>query len=85
LKDYNLPPTEEFKMLTNSERTKHIPNYWLTMMKAVMNDYYFDCLIDEDFLDCWRDEDFLDHFFHKLYYCWLMEIKTKKDWVWEEE
>ena len=42
MKDYNLPPTEEFQMLTNSNRIKYIPHYWLTMMKSVMNDYWFD-------------------------------------------
>ena len=72
MKDYNLPPTEEFEMLTNSNRIKYIPNYWLTMMKSVMNDYWFDCPKDDY---PWRDYEFIDHLFHKLYYCWLMEMK----------
>ena len=71
MKDYNLPPTEEFEMLTNSNRIKYIPNYWLTMMKSVMNDYWFD--VSNNQYE-W-DYEILDELFHKLYYCWLMEMK----------
>ena len=65
MKDYNQPPTWEFKMLTNNTR---YPNHWLTLMKAVMNDYYFDvCQLPENKI--------VDTFIHKIYYCWLMQMK----------
>ena len=74
MKDYNLPPTEEFEMLTNSIKGNVIPGFWLTMMKSVMNDYWFDAPKDDA---PWRDYEFIDHLFHKLYYCWLMTLKIE--------
>ena len=42
---------------------------WMTLQKAVMNDYYFDAP-NED----WIRED-LDNFIHKIYYCWQEACK----------
>jgi len=63
MNDYNLPPTEEFAHITGNER---YPFQWLTMMKSVMNDYYFD---NPDMLSV--DLPHIDMLFHKLYYCWI--------------
>ena len=65
MKDYNVPPTAEFKMITESGRV--YPHRWFTMMKAVMNDYWFDHPTYHEYTSME-----LDHLFHKLYYCWLM-------------
>lgn len=70
MKDYNLPPTEEFARLTESG--PRYPHHWLTMMKCVLNDYWFDCPKDDV---PWRNEEFIDHFMHKMYYCWLMQLR----------
>ena len=76
MKDYNQPPTEEFAWLTKSPRyqvmsdEKYYP--WMTMMKSVMNDYWFDCSNIESYR--W-DYEILDELFHKLYYCWYMTMK----------
>ena len=67
MKDYNLPPTEEFAYLTGKER---YPFQWLTMMKSVMNDYWFDCSNIKENIDEW-DYETIDEFIHKLYYCWI--------------
>ena len=61
--DYTKPPTEEFKHIT--ERGFHDSAFhWLTLQKAVMNDYYFDAQDIE-----WITKD-LDGFIHKIYFCW---------------
>ena len=65
--DYNKPPTEEFARLTDNTR---YPNQWLTMLKCVLNDYYFDVPPTFDL-----EIDDLDHMFHKIYYCWLQAMK----------
>ncbi len=66
MKDYNKPPTEEFKMLSESPIRDNM-NGWFTLMKGVMNDYWFDhpCYQDYTVME-------IDHLFHKLYYCWMM-------------
>ena len=64
--DYTQPPTEEFKHIT--ERGFHDSAFhWLIMMKAVMNDYYFDAPGYPQWL---QDIDKVDLFMHKLYFCW---------------
>lgn len=65
MKDYNKPPTDEFKMLTNANFNDF--NTWFTLQKSVMNDYWFD---HSEYFEFTKSE--LDHLFHKLYYCWLM-------------
>ena len=65
MKDYNEPPSWEFKMLTGNTR---YPFHWLTLMKAVMNDYYFD-------VGHPIKMENLDTFMHKIYYCWLMTMR----------
>ena len=66
MKDYNLPPTEEFKMLSESPIRNNL-NGWFTLQKAVMNDYWFEHPLYNEFTALE-----LDHLFHKLYYCWMM-------------
>jgi len=66
MKDYNEPPTEEFKMLTESPIRNNF-NGWFTIQKSVMNDYWFDHVNYHEFTAME-----LDHLFHKLYYCWKM-------------
>lgn len=65
MKDYNKPPTEEFKMLTNHHGADF--NIWFTLQKSVMNDYWFD---HPSYFQFTKSE--VDHLFHKLYYCWKM-------------
>lgn len=74
MKDYNKPPTQEFEFLTNSPKYawQMDNNYypWLTLMKAVMNDYWFDHPNYNEY-----NASELDHLFHKLYYCWKMTME----------
>lgn len=69
MRDYNKPPTDEFAMKGTSFIRNDL-NGWFTMMKSVMNDYWFDqyqlphMTIDEF--------NFTDEFMHKMYYCWMM-------------
>ena len=70
MKDYNVPPTDEFKMLSESSIRNDL-NRWFTLQKAVMNDYWFD-----HFEHVEVNAVNLDHLFHKLYYCWMMMGKS---------
>jgi len=67
MKDYTNAPTSEFQLRKDTEylggRGSGIMG-WLTLQKAVMNDYYFDAHDTE-----WILSD-LDNFMHKMYYCW---------------
>ena len=72
MKNYNIPPTEEFEMLTNHFGSNF--NTWFTLQKAVMNDYWFNIREDPEY----RAHE-LDHLFHKLYYCWMMMGKDLFD------
>ena len=69
MKDYTQPPTEEFAMITNNVR-HYRPYGWFTLLKSVLNDYYFDVPPGQDDMTRWADKEFLDHFMHKIYYCW---------------
>jgi len=63
MNDYTLPPTDEFAR--KKESGLHGGAFgWLTLQKAVMNDYYFDNPTSE-----WVIAD-IDAFMHKIYYCW---------------
>ena len=68
MRDYNSPPSYEFKMLTNNTR---YPGHWMTLMKAVMNDYWFDAPDHHHYLT--KNE--IDDMIHKIYYCWLMQMR----------
>ena len=63
MKDYSIAPTSEFQRKKDSQFHGGIMG-WLTLQKAVMNDYYFDAR-DTD----WMIGD-LDQFMHKIYFCW---------------
>ena len=65
MKDYNQPPTEEFAMIANSAIRNDL-NGWFTLMKSVMNDYWFDDPVYRTFTAME-----LDHLFHKLYFSWM--------------
>jgi len=74
--DYTIPPTEEFAHKTESEFHGGVWG-WLTLQKAVMNDYYFDHDgFHEDGITIDRnggleyDDEYFDAFMHKIYYCW---------------
>ena len=66
VRDYTQPPTEEFAMITRNG-TRY-PDQWLTLLKSVMNDYWFDVPWDEA-RRSWGPEK-IDEFMHKIYYCW---------------
>lgn len=70
VRDYTKPPTEEFAMLTRNG-TRY-PGHWLTLMKSVMNDYWFD--VPEDEHGPWHEPAYVDLFIHKIYYCWQQHI-----------
>ena len=77
MKDYNQPPTEEFAF---KERTYGVGdlNGWFTMMKCVMNDYWFDKPPEPHHIhgSLWMNPEYVDHFMHKMYFCWMqMGIK----------
>lgn len=80
MKDYNKPPTWEFEFWSNREHPLGY-DHWLTLMKAVMNDYWFDNPVKGD----WTLEH-IDEFIHKIYFCWYFYLKGKYDEEgWEEE
>lgn len=62
--DYNQPPTEEFEFLSTLGRYNNYPAHWLTLQKAVMNDYFFDNHNTDD----WPIE-VVQEFMHKIYFC----------------
>lgn len=71
MKDYTLPPTWEFEhFATVGHRIG--ADHWLTLMKAVMNDYWFDNPIKGD----WTSE-VIDEFIHKIYFCWQEYVKFR--------
>jgi hypothetical protein len=69
MKDYTKAPTEEFEMIMNHDHRNKMVR-WFTMMKSVMNDYYFDSGIDGDMEFMKLDLAGVDHFMHKMYFCW---------------
>ena len=72
MKDYNQPPTEEFAFKEKSPIMGDL-NGWFTMMKCVMNDYWFDIPAwdTRKIEDTWMDPEYVDHFMHKMYFCWM--------------
>lgn len=81
-KDYTKPPTEEFRFLSEvSGRYSSDSTHWLTLQKAVMNDYWFDCR-EKDIP--WTRE-YIDHFMHKIYFCWQEYLLSIGELDGEEE
>lgn len=79
--DYTIPPTEEFKFLSELNfRHSNDPYHWLTLQKAVMNDYWFDAIDKET---PWTKE-YIDHFMHKIYFCWQEFLTNANAWGEEE-
>ena len=77
MKDYTKPPTEEFEFLSKLKWKHDNDTYhWLTLQKAVMNDYWFDA-IDKD--TPW-DKEYIDHFMHKIYFCWQEFLTNANAW-----
>ena len=70
VRDYTQPPTEEFAMI--AERGARYPGQWLTLMKSVMNDYWFDIPHAEH--GPWHEPAWVDLFMHKIYFCWQQHI-----------
>ena len=72
VRDYNQPPTEEFAMLGNSFVRDDLFS-WFTLLKSVMNDYWFDVPGQPDRVHAslWGEPAYVDLFMHKLYYCWM--------------
>ena len=70
--DYTQPPTEEFRFLTQVYQKD--PTLWLTLQKAVMNDYWLDTGYKQNYEEFW-DYDTIDLFIHKIYYCWQEYLK----------
>ena len=68
--NWDEPPTEEFARYTNNPSIRYLRtvDHWFTLMKAVMNDLYFD--VPESMRYLTRKES--DDLMHKLYYCWKM-------------
>jgi len=64
MKDYTVAPTLEFQHKKDSAFHGGIMG-WLTLQKAVMNDYYFDDNFGDDYI-----LENIDMFMHKIYYCW---------------
>ncbi len=73
MRDYNKPPTDEFAMKEMSLIRNDL-NGWFTLMKSVMNDYWFDRPPQPHHIhgSLWANRDYVDHFMHKMYYCWMM-------------
>ena len=80
--NWNNPPTEEFEHLTKkyAEISKLVEQHtaysyypWMTMLKAVLNDYWMDNPYKDEY-ESWN-LDFVQHFIHKIYYCWYMTMK----------
>ena len=82
LVDYNQPPTEEFKMYTENPSIRYVSSadHWFTLMKAVMND----CWFDKSGIYRSMTIPEIEHMMHKLYYCWLMMGKDMYNWSEEE-
>ena len=72
MRAYNQPPTEEFAMLGNSFVRDDLFS-WFTLMKSVMNDYWFDVPGQPSLVHAslWGEPAYVDLFMHKLYYCWM--------------
>ena len=70
MRDYTQPPTEEFAMV--AEHGTRYRGQWLTLMKSVMNDYWFDISMMEQ-LRSWGPEK-IDMVMHKIYFCWQQHI-----------
>tara|TARA_R100001594_G_scaffold31945_1_gene59408 strand:- start:86 stop:337 length:252 start_codon:yes stop_codon:yes gene_type:complete len=83
MKDYTVAPTEEFDRIMNQDH-RHGMLRWFTMMKSVMNDYYFENGIDGDIEFMKLDLAGVDLFFHKMYFCWQELGKELFDWEEEE-
>lgn len=73
MRDYTQPPTEEFAMITRNGA--RYPDHWLTLMKAVMNDYWFDVPHAEH--GPWHEPAYVDLFMHKIYYCWQQHFADR--------
>lgn len=82
MKDYTKPPTDEFKFLSENEYFDYRYDMyrWLTLQKAVMNDYWFDAIDKET---PW-DKEYIDHFMHKIYFCW-QEFLVCVDNAWGDD
>ena len=80
--DYNQPPTEEFAKYTRNPSIRYLKStdHWFTLMKAVMNDCWFDQ--SEAYRYLTKNE--IDHMMHKLYYCWMMMGRDLYGWSEEE-
>lgn len=78
-RDYTQPPTEEFAML-QSIGTRH-QHQWLTLLKSVMNDYWFDVpdLPHLNHASLWGEPAYVDLFMHKIYFCWQEAMKELHD------
>lgn len=74
VRDYTQPPTEEFAMITRNG-TRY-PDQWLTLLKSVMNDYWFDIPSDEPHAP-WHEPAYVDLFMHKIYYCWQQHFADR--------
>tara|TARA_Y100000004_G_C8943990_1_gene425401 strand:+ start:370 stop:621 length:252 start_codon:yes stop_codon:yes gene_type:complete len=74
MRDYTQPPTEEFAMITRMG-TRY-PDQWLTLMKSVMNDYWFDQPDGKDHV-LWGEPAYVDLFMHKIYYCWQQHFADR--------
>lgn len=68
MRDYDQPPTEEFAMIEKSQIRGDL-NGWFTLMKSVMNDYWFDTPWEPH--GPWHEPAYVDLFMHKMYFCWL--------------
>jgi len=75
MKDYTQPPTDEFAMI--AENGTRYDMQWLTLMKSVMNDYWFDrpTISSQEWAETWARPEYVDHFIHKLYYCWQQYLE----------
>ena len=78
--DYTVPPTEEFAFLAKMSHRERDAYYWLTLMKSVMNDYWFHAIDKET---PWTKE-YIDHFMHKIYFCWQEFLTHSNAWGEEE-
>ena len=73
MKDYTVPPTEEFAMKTRLG-ARH-PDAWLMLLKSVMNDYWFDTYaLPHNTID---EFNYIDNFMHKIYYCWQQHFADR--------
>ena len=80
MKDYTIAPTSEFQRKKDSPFHGGIMG-WLTLQKAVMNDYYFDPSTFDELGYKWADEEFLDQFMHKIYFCWQEAMRIHVDQI----